>query len=676
MADAPAPNYERVDRRYRFAMPDLNFGYSSVDAARVESGVDEALAEARAVIDEAVAPEDARTFENTMMPLDRMSDILGKAFARYVFMGYVHPDKDVRSAGKAGEEKLNTFAVDVIFRDDLNTAVKEYAATPEAAGLDGERARFLEFVLRDLRHAGHDLDPDTRAEVKEKTQRLVELGVRFQSNIDEWDDWVLVDRDDLEGLPESFAEGLEKDEETGRLKVTLAYPHLIPFVENAKRRDLREQLTFKFNTQAVEANRPLLEEALRLRDEIAGAFELDSWAHHRLDDRMAKTPERVAAFYEDLTPPLVDQGIKDLAVMSQLLESDTGDTTVRTWDWRYYDTQQRRTDYGVDPFEVAAYLPLDAVLDGMFELVQEVFGLDFREIPDPDVWHPDVRLFAIHDDESGEELAHFYLDLFPREGKFSHAAEFPLILSRRLEDGGFQNPVCAMVANFTKPVGDTPSLLQHGEVETLFHEFGHVLHQNLGRTELARFSGTSVETDFVEAPSQIMQNWVWLSDVLKQFARHYETGAPIPDQLVEQLVAARRLNIAIHQLRQLKYGWLDQQIHAPGPVKDLDRISKEAADLSLLPLHEGTFDLASFGHLMAGYDAAYYSYMWAEVFGDDMFGRFEEEGVTNPGVGMAYRREVLEKGGSIDADQMLAGFLGRKPDNAAFLRKLGITGTN
>ena len=502
------------------------------------------------------------------------------------------------------------------------------------------------------------------------------MGVRFQSNIDEWDDWILVDRSDLEGLPDSFADGLETDEETGKLKVTLAYPHFIPFVENAKRRDLREQLAFKFNTQAVEANRPILEEALRLRDEIARDFDVKSWAHHRLEDRMAKNPERVAVFYDELIPPLTAQGRKDIAVMSGLLEADTGDTTVRTWDWRYYDTQQRRTDYGVDPFEVASYFPMDAVLTGMFDMVQEVFGLDFDEVADPEVWHPDVRLYTIHDHESGEELAHFYLDLFPREGKYSHAAEFPLITSRRLEDGGYQNPVCAMVANFTKPTADTPSLLQHGEVETLFHEFGHVLHQNLGRTELARFSGTSVETDFVEAPSQIMQNWVWRADVLKKFARHHETGEPIPDTLVDQLVAARRLNIAVHQLRQLKYGWLDQAIHAPGPEKDLDEISREASDLSLLPIHEGTFDLASFGHLMGGYDAAYYSYMWAEVFGDDMFGRFEEEGVTNPAVGMAYRREVLEKGGSVDADQMLVGFLGREPDNGAFLRKLGITGTD
>jgi Zn-dependent oligopeptidase len=245
-------------------------------------------------------------------------------------------------------------------------------------------------------------------------------------------------------------------------------------------------------------------------------------------------------------------------------------------------------------------------------------------------------------------------------------------MSRRMEDGSYQNPVCAMVANFTKPTASAPSLLQHSEVETLFHEFGHVLHQNLGRTELARFAGTSVERDFVEAPSQIMQHWVWRADVLRRFARHHEAGEPIPDRLVEQLVAARQLNVAVHQLRQLQYGWWDQSMHGIDVDLDLDTILREGARLGLMPFHEGTFALASFGHLMGGYDAAYYGYMWSEVFGDDMFSRFEEEGVTNPAVGMAYRREVLERGGSVDADEMLIAFLGRKPDNAAFLRKLGI----
>jgi Zn-dependent oligopeptidase len=652
------------------SIPD--FGFATVTAGEVATGIDAALAQAQEILDLAVAPKDQRTFENTLLPLDLINDVLAKAGTRFVFMGYVHPEKDVRMAGKDAEEKLGAFGVEMMFRDDLYTAVQEYAVTDEAEGLEGERARFLEFLQRDLRQAGHELDPEARARVKEKTQRLVELGVRYQANIDDWEDQILVTRDELEGLPLSFADALETDEESGKLKVTLAYPHVIPFVENAKRRDLRQEISYKFNTQAVEANRKLLEEAVDLRYQIAQEFGVPSWAHHQLEERMAKTPERVSDFYEDLIPPLTRQGRLDLTAMGELLDADTGQSEVQAWDWRYYDTQQRRTDYGVDPFEVAQYFPLDSVLGGMFGLVQETFGLDFREVADPEVWHPDVRLFAVHDSATGEELSHFYLDLFPREGKYGHAAEFPMIPSRRMEDGSYQNPICAMVANFTKPTATTPSLLQHTEVETLFHEFGHVMHQNLGRTELARFSGTNVERDFVEAPSQIMQHWVWRADVLSRFASHHETGEPIPERLVEQLVAARQLNVAIQQLRQIQFGWWDQSIHGTETGIDLEKVLREGSAIGLIPFHEGTFALASFGHLMGGYDAAYYGYMWSEVFGDDIFSRFEEEGVTSPEVGIAYRREVLEKGGTLDADEMLVRFLGRDPDNRAFLRKLGI----
>lgn len=648
--------------------------YSTITAAIIEEGTGRAIAESEAILEQLIR-QDERSFDNTMRPLDHIGDVLGHAFADYAFMGYVHPDKDVRSAAKDAEEKLDKFGVEIIFRDDLNEAVQEYAATDDAGSLDGERARFLDFTLRDLRRAGHDLDAATRAEVKAKTERLVELGVRFQQNIDEWQDWILVTREDLEGLPESFIGSLETDEESGMLKVTIDYPQLIPFQENARRRDLREELRFKFNTVAIEENRKILEEAVRLRQEIAEAFGQETWAHHRLEERMAKTPERVASFYEELEQPLTLKGKEEVATVAALLQQDTDENIVQVWDWAYYDTQQRKNDYGVDNFEVAEYFPLAQVLDGMFELTSEMFGISFEEIEDFDTWHPDVQLFAVNDTETGEELGRFYLDLFPREGKFGHAAEFPLVPGRRLEDGSYQKPVCAMVANFTKPTAKAPSLLQHSEVETLFHEFGHVLHQNLGRTEFARFSGTNTERDFVEAPSQIMQHWIWRSEVLARFARHYETGEPIPEDLVDQLVAARKLNKAMWQLRQMQFGWWDQQIHG-GPDPDLDEIYEKGVEISLLPMHAGTFPLASFGHLMSGYDASYYGYMWAEAFGDDMFSRFEEEGVTNPQVGMAYRREILERGGSLDADELLRRFLGREPDNKAFLKKLGISGTD
>lgn len=648
--------------------------YKTLTAAQIADGTNQAIAQATTILKELVEPKTERTFENTLMPLDRISDLLSHSQANFAFMGYVHPDKAVRDAGKQAEEKNQQFGVEMVFRDDVNAAVQAYAQASEAAQLDGERARFLEFTLRDLRRAGHDLDPATRALVKEKTERLVTLGVQFQQNIDEWDDEILVTRDELDGLPDSYIEALDVDEETGKYKVTIAYPHMIPFLANAKSRSHREQLRYKFNTVAVEENGKILEEAIALRQETAEAFDRPSWAHHVLEDRMAKSPDRVKTFYEDLRGPLTEQGRSELAEMALLLEADTGESTVRVWDWSYYDNMQRRTDYGVDNFEVAKYFPLPMVLEGMFELTSEMFGITFREVGEFDTWHDDVQMFIIDDAATGEELSRFYLDLFPREGKFGHAAEFPMLPSRLLEDGTYQNPVCAMVANFTKPTSDAPSLLQHSEVETLFHEFGHVLHQNLGRTELARFAGTSVERDFVEAPSQIMQHWIWRSDVLRRFARHYETGAPIPDELVEQLVAARRLNTALFQLRQMQYGWWDQEMHG-GPNRDLRKIYDDGSAISLMPPHEGTFALASFGHLMGGYDSSYYGYMWSEVFGDDMFSRFEDEGVTNPEVGMAYRRAVLEKGGTVDPDQMLRDFLGREPNNEAFLRKLGISGT-
>ena len=648
--------------------------FSTITPAQIEEGTDEGLARAEAVLDELVAPKDERTFENTLAPLDRISSIYGEIRLNYTFMGYVHPDKEVRSAGKDAEEKLDKFAAEIYFRDDLNAAVKEYAATEEAASLEGERERFLDRVQRALRKAGHDLDPEVRQQVKEKTLRLTELGVRFAQNIDEWEASILLEREDCAGLPDSWIDALERDEETGKLKVTIAYPHLIPFLENAKRRDLREQLRFKYLTVAVDENMAILEEALKLRQEIAEAFGQPTWAHHRLDDRMAKSPDRVEAFYKELREPLTTRALDEIEAVADLLEADTGDRQVQSWDWSYYDTLQRKTDYGVDPFEVAQYFPLPQVLEGMFDLTSEMFGITFEEITEFDSWHEDVQLFAIRDNETGEELSRFYLDLFPREGKYGHAAEFPLIPSRRLEDGSYQNPVCAMVCNFTKPTAEAPSLLQHNEVETLFHEFGHVLHQNLGRTELAAFSGTSVEKDFVEAPSQIMENWIWRSDVLKRFAHHYETGEPIPDELVDQLVAAKNLNKGRFYLGQMGLGHLDQQIHA-GPDRDLDAIDRAANDISLLPYHEGTSRMSGFGHLMGGYDAAYYGYMWADVYGNDMFSRFEQEGVTNPEVGMAYRREVLEKGGSVDPDDMLRNFLGREPNNKAFLEELGISGT-
>ena len=512
--------------------------------------------------------------------------------------------------------------------------------------------------------------------------RLVEIGVRFNQHIADVDDVLVVTADDLDGLPEAYRDGLARDDDGGYL-ITMAYPDVVPFLDNARRRDRREQLARLFNDRAEATNRALLAEAVRLRERIAELFGRPSWAHHTMDEKMAHDPETVDTFYDGLLAELTPKAQAEIDAMARLLADDTGDRQLQSWDWRYYDTVLRRSEYGVDPHEVAAYFPLQQVLDGLLAVTGEAFGLQYERLDDVPRWHPDVLTFAIADRATGERIAIAHMDLHPRDGKYSHAAAFDLVPGRRCDDGSYRTPVSCIVANFTKPTADRPSLLTHEEVLTFFHEFGHVLHQTLTRAETVRFSGTNTERDFVEAPSQIMEHWCWRPEVLARFARHHDTGEAIPPELVDRLVAARNLNVGVATLRQIEFGVLDMGLHGPrrpedgagaDGCRDLDAILRRAEAVALLPHQEGTFMPASFGHLLGGYDAGYYGYLWAEVFGDDMFSRFAAEGVTDPAVGAAYRTEILEPGGSVDANEMLERFLGRRPSNQAFLAKLGITG--
>ena len=649
------------------------FDYTAMTVPVMEEITSRAIEEAERLRSEVLEPGSPRTYGNTLAPLQAVEEVLSRAFGEAGFMGYVHTDPEVRAAGHAISERISKWHTELAFDPGLYRAVEDFGVGDEAGRLSGEPARYLDFVRRDLRKAGHHLPAESQARVKELTDRLIELGVAFARNIAEHEDALEIGRDDAEGLPDAYLDSLPPAEETGRLRVTMAYPHVVPFMENAGRRDLRERLAEKFNNRATESNRPLLEEAVAIRMEIATLFGEPSWAHHRLSERMAKTPETVESFYDLLLEPLLQAGRREVARIAEMLESDGEEGPPQAWDWRYYDNRIRRTEYGVDQMEVAGYFPLDRVVEGMLDLTGEVFGLEYRQVQAP-VWHPDVITYAVFDQASGEHMSNFHMDLFPREGKFSHAAAFTLVKGRRREDGSYQKPRSAIVANFTPPSEDGPALLQHSEVLTLFHEFGHILHQVLTRAELGRFSGSSTEWDFVEAASQIMENWTWEPEILARFAFHHRTGEPLPAELLEKLTGAKLLNIAISKLRQASFGLLDMALHGPEPEKDIDEILERCNQVSLFPLQEGTFSPASFGHLMGGYDAGYYGYLWSEVYGDDMWRRFEEEGVTNPAVGMDYRREVLEVGGSRDAIDTLQAFLGRQPDNSAFLRKLGIAG--
>ncbi len=650
----------------------MRFDFSSVDVTSIETLVAETMTAGDKLIEEVETVEGPRTFDNTMRPLEAVGVITTNAYGRGPFLAQVSTDADVRNAARQAEETLTKWSLDLSYRDGLYEAVRAYANTDEPDSLGNEARRFLDHSLRDFRMAGHNLPKESREKVQALRARLVELEIAFSTNIAEFEDGIIVSEDDLAGLPDDYIERLETAEEPGTFRIGMAYPDVVPFLDNSSRRDLREALAFKFNNRAREANTPILVEALGLRAQIADLFGMQSWAHYQMETKMAKRPESVDEFYSALVPKLREGGATEKETLESLLAADDHGGELQGWDRRFYHTQQMKTDYGVDPTLVAEYFPLVEVVRGMFDITQEVFGLTYEQVAKTDAWHEDVNLYQVRNKADGAHIAYFYMDLFPREGKFSHAAAFPLVAGCLLADGTDQRPISAIVANFTKPTDDRPSLLQHSEVVTLFHEFGHILHMSLSKAQFTRFSSANTEWDFVEAPSQIMENWCWIPDVLARFARHFESGKPIPGDMVTRLTEARDLNVALLNLRQAYYGQIDMDMHSTLEAVDPEQLEMDRADITLLPHHKGTLQLASFGHMLGGYDAGYYGYLWSEVFGDDMFSRFTDEGVLSSSVGMDYRRTILEPNGTRDGMDLLRDFLGREPNNDAFLEKLGI----
>lgn len=614
----------------------------------------------------------SRTFANSMLPLEEASDLVAAASGQHAFMAYVTADDALRAAAREWDEKLDKYMVALSFREDLYQAIKEFAATDEAKNLAGEEKRWLEFELRDYRRNGFDLPAAERARVRELFDRLVELDVQFRKNIDEYEDFIVVSREQLSAMPEAWIESLGTVEEGGetRYKVSLDYPEIQPFMANCPDGELRRQLFGKDQRKGGEENVRILEDAIKVRHEIATMLGYDSWAAYRTETRMAKTREAVSTFLRDLRGKVTLKAGEDLQQMRDLAK-DRGVETVNIWDWRYYHNELLKTKYAVDDFEVAKYFPLDAVLEGLFGVYQHILGVKFTEAPGAPRWHPDVLAYDISEAAGGAPFARFYMDLFPRPNKYGHAAAFTLRRGRRLPDGSYQHPVSSIVANFTKPSSTQPSLLRHSEVDTFFHEFGHIMHQTLTRAERGRFSGTQTERDFVEAPSQMLEHWCWEPDVLSSFARHYETGERLPQTLIDSMIAAKQLDSGIMTLRQLFFATLDLAYHSPEFDGDTTAMLEALHGITGFPYTPSTHFQSGFGHLF-GYDAGYYGYLWSQVFGDDMYTKFEATSPMDTDTGLHYRRTILERGGTVDGDQLVRDFLGREPNSEAFLRGLGL----
>ena len=647
----------------------LHFNYQAQDLAPAE-------AEARVKLEKDLAaliaiPQAERTFENTIMGYERAFDNYGNALGMSGFLSYVSTDKKFRDAANDLQMQISQYMVDVATRRDVYKAIREYTDTNPR--LDPVQAKLVKEMLIGFKNSGMDLNDADLEKFKALNKEKAEYIIKFDKNIQEYKDPLAVTQEQLQGLGEDYIQKLSKTDD-GKYLVTLDYPDYVPFMQNADDEQARKELEFKFNRRGGQENVELLEKTLTLRREIARLLGYKNHAELRLEDRMAKNPKTVMAFLKDLQKKLKPLGKKEDKEMIAYKNSKTGKNsrTLYSWESGYWSNKFRKENLELDSEKIKEYFPSQVVIDGMLDLFGGVFGITFEPVDIP-VWHPDVKAFKIKDKASGELVAYFYMDLYPREGKYKHAACFGLVEGEEKQDGTYQIPFVAIVANLNKPSGDTPSLLKHSEVETLFHEFGHVLHNALTKAKYSAFSGTSVSWDFVEAPSQMLERWAWDPQVLKKISKHYKTGEALPDDLIKRMIAAKNFGAGGMYLRQDFFAQYDMTLHTVDTTPDTTKLYFELTKkIRGLPLTKGTIPQASFGHIMGGYDAGYYGYLWSEVIAEDFFGEFKKNGIFNPETGLKFRREILEKGGTLDEEKMVENFLGRPADNKPFLKSIGL----
>jgi thimet oligopeptidase len=645
--------------------------------------IEGAIERANAAIAKIVAIADKdHTFENTITPIDDLLARFESETSMLVFMSNVHPDAGVRAASQGAEETASNYFVELSKREDLYKAVKAYAdgrGTLEKR--TGEEARLLSFLLRDYKRSGLDLPKAQRDKLAEIQKEIGKLGIEFNKNIAEDEGVVMLTQSELEGVPQELVESLSHN--AGVYAVGLSYPIYTPVMETCTVEATRQKMWMAYKRRAGKKNVAVLEHAIKLRADAATMLGYPHCAAYEIETRMAKNYETVQKFYETLRPLVRVKAQQDFDQFTAAKREITKDTnaTLKPWDFFYIKNQLLQSKYAVDTEKVREYFPMQAVVDGLFSVTQSLYGLEYKDVTatkagtsQRPLWHPDVKLYEVYDKSTGSMIGEFYLDLYPRENKYSHAAQWSLVNHKVWSDGKVTTPLAALVCNFTKPTPDKPSLLQHEEVETFFHEFGHCLHTILSTAKFNRFAGTNTELDFVEAPSQMFENWVWNEEVLSTFARHYKSGEKLPKALLDGMIAAKNLGSGIDAENQFYYALTDLALEttSDGKVDSTTIATDLYPQVQLYDFRpEGTFYHASFGHLM-GYQAGYYSYMWSLVYASDMFQRFKELGMLNPEAGKYYRDKIISQGGTRDSIDLVKDYLGREPKLDAFLAQLGL----
>jgi thimet oligopeptidase len=617
-------------------------------------------------------------FRNTIVALDDMGYEIQTAENRLDLIDQTSTNSDVRDAASDAIKKINEWSVGTDYREDVYAAVKNFAATQPQ--LEGEDKKLFDETLRDYRRAGLDLPKDQRDEVENLRKQLTSLETDFENNVTKAHADLKFSKTELAGVPEEFLsqQGIKTGDDEYTLHPNITF-HYIMVEDNAKLEATRKKMLVAQYNLAREDNIPLLQKILVLRDDIAHRLGYASYADYATEVRMVKNAATAIDFENKLVAGLQPKYDAELKEFRDLKIAETGDTNaiINIWDWRYFANELKKTKYNVDAEQLRVYFPMDRVEQGLFAIYQRIFGLKFERVEAPYKWVGDLQLYTVSDAKTGEPLGLFYLDLFPREGKYNHFAQFGITEGKLLPDGKYQRPVCALVCNFPPPQPDKPSLMSHDEVETIFHEFGHAMHTILTRAKYSRFSGTSVPTDFVEAPSQMLENWPWDKKVLDSFARDYrDPKKKIPQEILSQLKASRLATEGTFYRRQLSFGLADltlhTQIHATN-ADDVVPLANQILSEVSLPVPEDSAFVAYFGHII-GYGAGYYGYAWADAIAADMATVFENapDGFFDQTAGMKMRKEIYSMGDSRDINESIEKFLGRPRSIEPFLKKIGI----
>lgn len=617
-------------------------------------------------------------FDNTLGALDRLASEVGANMSRIYLIKETSTNEKMRDAATEAVKKLQEWAVGLDYREDVYKAVKAYADTKPK--LEGEEAKLLEETMRDYRRAGLALPKAERDEVEKLRKELADVGTDFQSNIAKTQKIMKFTKAELEGVPEGLltAPGVKTGDDEYSVHVNVTWQYLA-IMEHAKNEEVRKRVVTEQHSLAMKENVPLVKKLLTLRNQIAKKLGYKNWADYQTEVKMAKNGATALEFEQKLKTGLQPKFDAELAEFRKLKVAETGkaDAQIYLWDWRYYADQLKKQKYSVDAEQLRVFFPMERVLDGMFTIYQRIFGLKFEPVEAPYKWVDDLQLWAVSDSHTGEPLGFFYLDMFPREGKFNHFAVFPIIDGKRLADGTYQRPVCSLVCNFPAPTKDKPSLLSHQEVETVFHEFGHAMHAILTRAKFSRFAGTSVPGDFVEAPSQMLEAWIWDKKVLDSFAADYrDPSKKIPPEILNQLKASKYAIYGTHYRRQLSFGLMDLTLHSQITEANVDQaipLANKTLSETFMPVPENSALIAYLGHFV-GYDAGYYGYAWADAIAADMATVFEKapDGYLDANAGKRLRDEIYAVGNSRDVNVSIEKFLGRKRSIEPFLKKIGV----